>query len=143
MKKPNYFAEQYQLHSYAYFAGSQSYNEQMYPFNEYGNTGVMIDRDRDLDRMQNHQRDGSEFKEFKEFMKRKLRKRIKMKKRKDVFTPAPAYSNMYGQVGSEGIFAYPSGYYGGYIGENPNTTTNSYNNTYQMASLFEEMVKKA
>src|SRR5258708_3791757 len=88
---------------------------------------------RDLDRYENHQRDGNEFEEFEEFSKNKRLDRIKKlrymlkNKKKDVFEPHPFYSSLYGTPADlTGLYTSPLEYYDGTIIDGPDNLVNPY-----------------
>lgn len=121
-----------------------------YPFNQYFPPGMVTDRPMNLDRLENHQRDGKDFEEFKRFKRRKrlnrLRKLLKLKKmksKKNVFTPAPFYSSEYGYTGFEGARTSPLEYYSGSIMDEPGAITNNpYNNTWQGNSYASSRIER-
>jgi hypothetical protein len=136
------------------FEGSPYFHigDEQYPYNQYMPFGQeMMERPRDLDRMENIGKDGEEFPEFSEFRKRKNKrlKRLKLlrklmqEKKNTVLDPAPYYASEYGSLtGVEGLNAYPTAYYSAYIADNPDAVLNPWNNIYQSASnTIQERVK--
>lgn len=120
------------MKKYSYFSG----NDQYYPFNEFIPTGMVQEYSRDLDRYENKERDGSEFKEFRRKKRLKRLKKIKelLDYKNKALSPSPFYSSLYGYTGFEGAMTSPLEYYNGTITDSPDAITNPYNNSYQVAA---------
>lgn len=136
----------------SYFFGSENFEEQYYPSDNFYTPTNVEQQGLDLDRQDspaNSQRDGKNFKEFAQFnrmhkrLKRlsKIKKILKsMKNKKNVaLQPASFYDNLYGYVGDsdKGTFSFPLEYYG----DAGAYTTNPYNNIYQLASSRIEKIQ--
>jgi len=133
----------------SYYNGNENYGEEYYPFNEFIPTGMVQEYARDLDRYENHQRDGNEFEEFEEFSKNKRLDRIKKlrymlkNKKKDVFEPHPFYSSLYGTPADlTGLYTSPLEYYDGTIIDGPDNLVNPYDNTYQGNSFASQDLRR-
>lgn len=124
-----------QCQKFAYFAGNSDWHDEFYPFNQFSAPSVVVDRDRDLDRLENHQRNGEDFEEFKRFMRKKMLRRMRQK-RKKYLSPTPFWdASVYGYTGFEGARSYPLSYYSGWIGDDPGAMQNPWANyTYQSSA---------